>query len=264
MPFGPFARRSIRPRARAVVAPRVEALDPRQLLAVAGPSVVMLSATTQDSQGVTITYDVAAPQTAPITLGVYRSADANLDAGDTPVGSTLTLPSVDSTGASLAAVGQHTVTVPIAGGLPIDPARPYVVVVTDPDANPATSNDAPSAASFRKYSIAVVTHGGIQDTAWKKNGPPWILYMAQELKAEGYDQAIPFNWVAASNTPGSAAKQGPSSTPRPSFGPRPSRRRSCRPGTGRTRSSTRTPPTPTSRAANTASRPGRSARSPSW
>lgn len=206
MPFGPFARRPTPPRSRAAV-PHFETLGSRQLLAAASSGVVMLAASTPDSQGVTITYDVTTPQSSPITLGVYRSADSTFGNGDLPVGQVLALPSVDSTGASLTSVGPHTVNVPIAGGLPINPARPYVVVVTNPDGSPGTS-DAPSSASFRKYSIAVVTHGGIQTTAWKKNGPPWTLYMAKELTDEGYDLAIPWNWVAASNTPGSAAKQG--------------------------------------------------------
>ena len=55
----------------------------------------------------------------------------------------------------------------------------------------------------------MITHGGIQDTAWEKNGPPWTLKMAKSLLAEGYDQVIAFNWVAQSNTPGDAVKEGP-------------------------------------------------------
>jgi len=188
--------------------PRVEALDPRQLLTVVTPSVLMISASTVDSKSVTISFDVEAPHTStPITLGIYRSSDANFSADDVPVESVVALPSVDSTGTALGTVGVHTVTVPIPGGLPLNPEHPYVLVVADPTSTNPT--DPPSTASFRTYTIGVVTHGGIQDTAWKKNGPPWTLVMAKSLLDEGYDSVIHYNWVSQSSTPGAAAKQGP-------------------------------------------------------
>ena len=56
-------------------------------------------------------------------------------------------------------------------------------------------------ASFRTYTIGIVTHGGIQNTSWK-HGPPWELQIAYEMKREGYDAVIPYNWVAQSNHPG--------------------------------------------------------------
>ena len=191
-----------------LASPRVESLDPRQLLTVMTPSVLMLSASTGDSKSVTISFDVEAPHTStPITLGIYRSTDANLSADDIPVGPVLALPSVDSTGASLGTVGVHTVRVPIPGGLPLNPEHPFVLAVANPTStNPA---DPPSTASFRTYTIGVVTHGGIQDTAWKKNGPPWTLLMAKSLLDEGYDAVIHYNWVSQSSKPGAAAKQGP-------------------------------------------------------
>ena len=187
--------------------PRVEALDTRQLFAVASPSVVMMAASTANSQGVTITYDVEAARTTPITLGFFRSTDSTYSTDDVPVEGVVALPAVDSSGVSTTTVGTHTITVPIQGGLPLNPEHPYVLAVANPIVSEA--GDVPSTASFRTHTIAVITHGGIQDTAWKKNGPPWTLTMAKSLLAEGYDQVIPWNWVAASNTPGSAAKQGP-------------------------------------------------------
>ena len=218
MPFGPTAPSPLDPRrparrdpGRAATRPRallrVEPLESRQLFAVTSPSVVMTSATTLDSKGVTITYDVTSPRTTPITLGVYRSADTNLSDDDPAVQGVVALPAVDSSGASTTSVGTHTVTVPIPGGLPLNPQHPYVLAVANPIASEA--GDVPSTASFRKYTIGVITHGGIQHTAWIKNGPPWILKMGKSMLAEGYDAVIPWNWVGASNTPGSAAKQGP-------------------------------------------------------
>ena len=167
----------------------------------------MLAASTLDSKGVTITYAVETARTTPITLGFYRSTDATLSGDDVPVEAVVALPRVDSTGTSTTTVGVHTVTVPIPGGLPLNPEHPYVLAVANPVAT--APGDTPSTASFRTHTIAVITHGGIQDNAWKKNGPPWTLEMAKSLRAEGYDAVIAYNWVAQSNTPGDAVKQGP-------------------------------------------------------
>ena len=222
MQFGPTFRAasdhlgSRRPieRARPGIArsskPRVESLDARLLMTVAipAPDVTMLSAATVDSQSVTISYDVKTAQATPITLGFYRSADASFSpTDDVPVESVVALPSVDSTGASLGTVGLHTVQIPIPGGLPLNPSHPYVLAVANPTA--ASAVDPSATASFRTYTIGVVTHGGIQSNAWKKNGVPWVNGMAHSLLQEGYDAVIPYNWVAASNTAGAAAKQGP-------------------------------------------------------
>ena len=190
--------------------PSVERLDPRQLMTVAvpAPQVTMLAASTTDSQSVTITYDVKTPQTSPITLGFYRSADAAFSAiDDVPVESVVALPSVDSAGNLLSAVGVHTVSLPIPGGLPLNPAHPYVLAVANPTS--ASAADPTATASFRTYTIGIVTHGGIQLGAYKQGGVPWANGMARTLLKEGYDAVIPYNWVAASNTAGAAAKQGP-------------------------------------------------------
>lgn len=183
--------------------PSTERLDARRL-----PSTVtLLSATTVDSQGVTLSYEVSPGDDLPQTVGVYRSASPTLDATAMPVGVPLALPSVDAEGLPANSPGVHRVTIQIPGGLPITPARPHVLVVTDPGS--ATAGQPGTVASFRKASIAIVTHGGIQHSAWKKNGPPWALKMARSLLAEGYDEAIPYNWVSQSRTPGMAARQGP-------------------------------------------------------
>jgi hypothetical protein len=106
------------------------------------------------------------------------------------------------------AAGTHTVTLPLPGGLPLNPLHPYVLVVADPASSAAVSQSNQS-ASFRVYTVGIVTHGGIQDTSWKY-GPPWQLVMARLLKdTQGYDSVVHFNWVSESNHPGSAAKQAP-------------------------------------------------------
>ncbi len=82
-----------------------------------------------------------------------------------------------------------------------------MVVVADP-ASPSASDPGES-ASFRKVVIGIVTHGGLEDKAWDKDGPPWERQMANSLRKQGYDDVIAYNWVAQSSTPGEAAKQGP-------------------------------------------------------
>ena len=104
-------------------------------------------------------------------------------------------------------MGSHQLTIPLPQGLPPFPEKPYVVVVADPSL-PSANHDPAQTASFRTYTIGIVTHGGIQDTSWK-HGPPWELQMAYDMKQEGYDSVIAYNWVGVSNNPGSAIKQSP-------------------------------------------------------
>lgn len=184
--------------------PGVERLDLRQLLS----GLTLVSAGTADSHGVTVTYRIDDAGVGPIpSLGVYRSATASFDAATAdPVAIALPLPALDAAGLPAAAPGLHQVTIPLPGGLPIQPKRPYVVVVADAD--PA-SGGVDSVAAFRKGSIAVLTHGGIQNQAWKKNGPPWAVKMGRLLREQGYDKVLVFNWVTESNKPGRAARQAP-------------------------------------------------------
>ena len=56
-------------------------------------------------------------------------------------------------------------------------------------------------ASFRVYTIGIVTHGGIQDPSWK-HGPPWQLETAYMMRHEGFDSVIAYNWVQQEQHPG--------------------------------------------------------------
>jgi hypothetical protein len=171
-------------------------------------------ATTADSRSVTIVYDVLVPPgpTDPLSFQIDRSAVARFDASALPVGGETVVapgdgtPTLDLDGQPAAAPGQHRLTIPIPGGLTLNPELPYVLAVADPAAALA-SGDPRATASFRTYVIGVVTHGGLQGTH-AKNTPAWELVMADSLRREGYDAVIPFNWVASSNDPGAAAKQG--------------------------------------------------------
>jgi hypothetical protein len=180
------------------------------------PAIQMISASTVDSKSVTIEYDVnqAPGSTTSVQFGIYRSSNGQFDSSDTLVGTfTAVSPggssavTLDQNGEPATALGTHQLTIPLPQGLPPFPEKPYVLVVADPGSPTATA-DAAQSASFRTYTIGIVTHGGIQDTSWK-HGPPWELQIANAMKQEGYDSVIAYNWVAQSNDPGSAIKQSP-------------------------------------------------------
>ncbi len=194
-------------------------LEPRQMLSTVSttaPAIQMISATTTDSKSVTIEYNIsqATDAATPLQFGIYRSSDGTFNSSDplvgmftpaAPGGSTAV--TLDQSGQAATSVGTHQLTIPLSQGLPPFPEKPYVVVVADPSLPSATTNPAQT-ASFRTYTIGIVTHGGIQDTSWK-HGPPWELQMALDMRQEGYDSVIAYNWVGVSNNPGSAIKQSP-------------------------------------------------------
>jgi len=206
-----FALRRLR-NARGV-RPSLEVLGRRELLASLGPSVVLDSVTTLDSRSVTIEYDVPQPGLDQSwELGLYRSSDDRFDPSD-PAVTRLAVggpgaPAVDDDGISPLAAGHHRLTVPLPEGLPPNPEHPYVLAVADPSRASGGEADSQAVASFRKYTIGVLTHGGFQSKS-DKWGAPWALHMAKQLRELGYDLVIPYNWVAESRTAGAAAKQGP-------------------------------------------------------
>lgn len=194
----------------------LEGLEDRRLLSTALPDIALSAATTADSRGITFTYEVQnAPLAQPVQFGVFRSADPTFGASDVPVGTVSVVPSgqpgatLDQAGNPGGAVGEHTVTFPLPGGLPINPLHPYVLVVADPGHTLQGETVSQDTASFHVYTLGVITHGGKQPRNWAKLGPPWEHRMAVKLVQQGYDAVIPYNWVAASSTPGSAARQAP-------------------------------------------------------
>lgn len=204
-------------RARTSRKPEVEGLECRLALSTAAPEVVVTSATTSDSQSVSFEYDVSSPSLASPTLefGVYRSADRTFDAGDRAIASasiattSLGQSTQDAEGKPAAAVGHHRTTLAVPEGLTIEPRRPFVLVV----ANPGTAEGAPDAsartASFHIRTIAVVTHGGIQDEADDVAGPLWQRLLTKELKEQGYSSVVKFVWAGQSREPGKANEQAP-------------------------------------------------------
>jgi hypothetical protein len=195
-----------------------DALEARMVMSLSAPAVEMLSATTTDSKSVTIEYQVNnSAADSPLELGIYRSSNGQFSADDSLV-TTVTLDTpeaasapgtitVDQNGAAATANGIHELTVPLAEGLPPFPEKPYVIVVANPEAATATTEQS-QVASFRTYTIGIVTHGGIQDPSWK-HGPPWQIETAAMMRREGFDSVIAYNWVQQSSTPGAAIKQSP-------------------------------------------------------
>lgn len=190
-------------------------LESRRLFSVApltSPAIVSIhSLATPDSQSVTVDYTITqANLTAPVTLSIERSPTTN--AAD-PQAQTVATAAIDPSATDLSgnpqgAIGEHQLSVPIAGGLPPDPGSPYVIASAASTEAQAEVSATAASASFRTYQIAVVTHGGFESIFYGSHLPPWVMPMASRLKAAGYDAVIPFNWVSRSSDPGWAAKEG--------------------------------------------------------
>jgi hypothetical protein len=193
----------------------IEGLEERRLPSAVLPDIALVSASTADSKSVTVVYDINSNNVDKnFNIQVDRSADGQIDSTALSVteftvvapGTGQGPPTLDNSGQPAANEGPHTLTIPIAGGLPPNPQHPYVVVDADPQNAVAESNKSNNTDAFRTYVIGVVTHGDIQPKGWV-NGPPWEQKMAATLRAEGYDAVIAFNWVYDSNHPGSASRQ---------------------------------------------------------
>ena len=210
---------TLRRRSRSFPLGTIERLEPKVVMSAVTPIVQMLSATTADSKSVTIKYEVDQPVDAAnsIQFGIYRSSDNQLNSSDSLIDSVTLAPpgtpsaqyaiTLDQSGQSASAIGIHTLTIPLSQGLPPFPEKPYVLIV----ANPSLSSGPISPqqiASFRTYTIGIVTHGGIQDASWK-HGPPWETETAMLMREQGFDSVISYNWVQKSSTPGQAIKQSP-------------------------------------------------------
>jgi hypothetical protein len=160
--------------------------------AASTPDIAVVSATTSDSRGVAVTYRIAGASLAgAISIAIYRSADNRFDpASDVKLGEgTVSGTELDP--------GSHTITVGLPGGLPIDPAHPYVLAVADPGGVVAKSDETNNVGSFRTFVIGAVAHG----LELTPGTPAWIGVMAASLRREGYDAAIPFDWSTFSSLP---------------------------------------------------------------
>lgn len=216
--FGRHGNRTDRSPRRAFFPATTEVLETRLVMSTGMPAIQMLSATTTNSKSVTFDYQVNQVPDAsnPIQFGIYRSSNGQFDSSDSlvdivalagPGSGAQGAITVDQSGVPVTAVGTHQLTIPLPQGLPPFPEKPYVLVVANPSSVSATTNPQQT-ASFRTYTIGIVTHGGIQDPSWK-HGPPWQIETASLMRSEGFDSVIAYNWVLQSGTPGAAIKQSP-------------------------------------------------------
>ena len=187
------ADRPMRRAGRSTKSALLEALEPRLVPSTLGgsPPVAMLSLTEADSRSVTIAYSVdqATEAGQPLRFGIYRSSDGQFGTGDVPIDSWQAGPTTQGQAgrrwmmpASRPCAGHPSRDDRLARRPAPDPEKPYVLVVADPvslgDRRPQQT------ASFRVYTIGIVTHGGIQDPSWK-HGPPWELETAYMMKQRG-------------------------------------------------------------------------------
>ena len=124
-----------------------------------------------------------------VPVGVYRSADQTFDAGDQLVGGGIIPPPAGGPFGVASAV--------LNGPLPLDPARDFVLVVADPFQQIPESIETNNVASFRKIAIAAVTHG----FSITGNPADYLVPLAAQIQAEGYDFAFPFLWTPLSQIP---------------------------------------------------------------
>ena len=155
------------------------------------PDIEMVRATTEDSQSVTFDYVVEGSAIDELEFAVYRSEDAVFDpVEDLPRLATDVTYDVNP-GAYTGEIGVE---------LNIDPTRPYVFVVADPDNLIEETEEGNNDAFFRKYVIGAVTHG-FQPCGTLHALPEWVNDIAQGLRDAGYDFAGGFDWTAFSNLP---------------------------------------------------------------
>jgi hypothetical protein len=165
----------------------VERLEDR-----ATPANIALSASSlTTSTAIRLTY--RASGVAQFDVGIYRSADPILSADDLAITHATITPRVTTL--------NQFATVPLSAELPLDPDRPYVLAVADPNDDISETNETDNTAQFRKLSLAVITHG------FETTGrlPAWLDDMADGLRREGFDRVLEFNWAQASRLPVPAA-----------------------------------------------------------
>ena len=212
--FANWTRHATRPRTALV--PRMEGLETRLALSTASPAVEVTSATTEDSRSVIFEYDVNSPSLAnELDFGVYRSADATFDADDQLVASvaidttSLGQSKADDDGLPASAPGHHRLTVPVPGGFGIEPEKPFVLVVANPSTAVGSADLAARTGTIHYRTIAVVTHGGLQDEADDATGPLWQRKITKELTQQGYNVVVKYVWAKDSRHPGKANEQAP-------------------------------------------------------
>lgn len=94
------------------------------------------------------------------------------------------------------AVTTATIDVGDRDKLGIDPNRPYVFVVADPDNSVNESNESNNSAKFQKHVVAVVTHGYV--LPFFASNPAWTGVIAGALRDRGYESVTTYDWSKTS------------------------------------------------------------------
>ena len=204
---------------RQFLAGRQESLEPRLLLT--GSTVALQSISASDSKDLRVAYNIAIdpaslsnsplPGTA-LLFSVYRSADATLDSGDLLLAQFGPQSIPATTGFSPVSAptdpGTHTTTLSFSQALPTNLPRPYVIVAASligPSGEPLSPT---STASIHKHTLVIYAHGALQDEPGNRL-PPWVVQFGTQLKQQGYEKVLLFNWVGDSWSPGRAGSNGP-------------------------------------------------------
>ncbi len=174
-----------------------ESDETNNVRALAIPDIVLISATTNDSRSVTITYEVRGADLDTVPIRIYRSTDGNVDL-DTDTVLALLNPSAVIPGM----VGPHTVTLALAEPLRIIPSSPHILVQADPDGTVIETDEVNGPEGFRKRVLGVVTHGfnPFGFTSFGFTG--WITDLAANLRnSQMYDRTVAFDWNSTSFLP---------------------------------------------------------------
>lgn len=178
-----------------------ESDETNNVLALPIPNINVQSVTTDDSRSVKVSYTVEGIALDPIPVRVYRSADDKISPDDDVVGDFVVPGTLgDHTGA-------NAVPLQLGAPLAINPSKPFVIAMADPDNqilemvdSSQTNLEADNAGHFRKRVLGVVTHGFQLLGQFGVGFPGWITDMAADLRnGQHYDRTIAFDWASQSN-----------------------------------------------------------------
>jgi hypothetical protein len=176
------------------------------------PDVRLEKVTTKDARTISADYDIIDPaiSTLPLQFDIYRTASpTSHEESDLYATATIDVSRVDDL-----SVGHHegvVLSLDDPSGNPInalrpDPANQFVVVDVRPFASgqvvvavspfgSGQTDNPDHEAYFQKHLLGVVTHGLYLEGT---DTPAWVTQMADGLKAEGYEDAIAYNWMELS------------------------------------------------------------------
>ncbi len=183
--------------------PKAERLENRLVLSADVNFVRIIDFQSQGGGELKIHYEILADPAPSVAFhfDIYRSSDEVFDDGDKYI---------DSSGiinASKSVSAFHSIVIDVGQGLRPDPSKPYIFAIARTSGSVSETVLSDNVASFRKYTIAVICHGGIQSS--QKDIPQWEAKIGRKLQSFAYDAVIPFNWAAKSWRAGAAAKQSP-------------------------------------------------------